>query len=301
MKINKHRRLSKIIQVLERWAPIESSEVAQHLADIFGVDENEIKRNVVNDLKFLRDEGELIPLYFDKHGRLLGELIEPEDTFYRVKWQLKGQEAQSISGAQELIKFESYIEADEALRDKVSIRQGLDKALSEGSQDFHTLYFEINHEIYHLKIPRIPQRFKEIPILGLALCRSRSGYPGQIKEDFEIVKSSYPKIPFVLMSFNEPFLSSFELDAPLTLLFTQDNKVTFLNEVNKNPVEYLEIPPSQAKNLLSYLNFFRDKTQTRHWTDVKKEQGKDYQTGDAEDLNLPLLFRLKSTSGFLIK
>lgn len=301
MKINKHRRLSKIIQILERWAPIESSEVSQHLADIFGVDEGEIKRNVVNDLKFLRDEGEVTPLFFDKHGQFISREIEPDATFYRVKWQLKSLEDQWISGSQELIKFESFIEADEYLRDKVSVRQGLGPDLKQESSDFHTLYFEINHEIYHLRLPRLPQRHGDLPILGLALCRSRSSYPNGLKEDFEILNKSYPNIPFILMSFNEPFLSSFELDAPLTFLFSHDHRVTFLNEINKNPVEYLEIPFSQANNLLSYLTFFRDKTQTRHWTEVKKEQGKDYQTGDREGLTLPLLFRLKPTSGFLLK
>lgn len=301
MKINKHRRLTKIIQVLERWSPIESSEVAQHLANIFAVDEQEIKRNVINDLKFLRDEGEVTSLYYDKHGHLISKEVEPDDVFYRVKWQLKGQEEEQVSGALETARFDTYIEADPSLINQVQIRQGLGSSLSSPSEDNFTLYFEINHEIYHLSLPKRPMALGGTPSLGLALCRSKPQYPKTMKADFEILKSSYPEVPFVLISFNEPFISSFETEAPLTLLFTGTNKVTFLNESNKNPVETLEVPSGQAQNLLQYLNFFRDKTQTKHWTDIKKEEGRDYRTGNMIDSTLPILFRLKSTSGFLLK
>ncbi len=301
MKINKHRRLTKIIQVLERWAPMEGAEVAQHLAHIFNVDESEIKRNVINDLKFLRDEGELSTLYFNKHGDLISQDLEPEDSFYRVKWQLREHKDQLISGAQELLGFDTHVIADESLKDQMSIRAGVGLALAQEGEHLHGLYFECNHEIYHLSVPKRPQRPGGLPTLGLAICRTKAQYPKDMAKDFETLKNSYPDVPFIMISFNEPFLSSFELEAPLVLLFNHNDTVTFFNELNKNPVETLEIPSSQANNLLSYLSFFRDRTQTRHWTELKKEQGKDYQKGNLKDLELPIVFRLKTNTGFLLK
>lgn len=297
MKVNKHRRLNKILQTLERWAPLEASEVSQHLAIIFSVDENEIKRNVINDLKFLRDEGELVALYYDKHGMLISHDIEPADSFYRIKWQLRSSIENLISGSNEVKKYQAFLQTTAGIEDRIKIRAGIAKETLVN----HFLYFELNNELYHLSIPKEAFLNEMTPCFILGLTRTKNSYPQKLSSDFELLEKAYPKTSCLLMSFNDPFISSFDTEAPITLIFHLNESITFLNELNKNSVETLEIPKGQAANLLSYLSFFKDKTQTQHWTDLKREQGQDFITGDFQQIRAPFLFRIKETSGFIIQ
>ncbi len=297
MKINKHRRLNKILQILERWAPLEASEVSQHLAQIFSVEESEIKRNVTNDLKFLRDEGELIALYYDKYGHLISHDIEPEDSFYRIKWQLRSSLENLISGANEVKKYQVYLKTTSGIEDSINIRSGLGKDPLVN----HYIYFELNNELYHLSFPKNPFRDQLVPYFIFALTRTKSSYPQNLELDFDLLEKAYPKVPALLMSFSDPFISSFDTEAPIILIFHENQSITFLNEHNKNAVETLEIPEGQAMNLLSYLSYFKDKTQTQHWTELKREEGRDFVTGNNKAIKAPFLFRVKETSGFIVQ
>lgn len=297
MKVNKHRRLGKIIQTLERWAPLESSEVSHNLANLFGVDEQEIKRNVVNDLKFLRDEGELIALYYDKFGKLLSKEIEPEDgQFYRLKWQLRSQDGQSISGGQELAQYSSYIVASEDIQQKIIIRQGT----GTNQDDWNYFYFDLNNDLYHLAIPKVVFAKSTQVEFALALCRTQGSYPKNIENDFVDFCSKYPNVPCILMSLKEPFLSSYDQEPPVIIEFLKDGSLNISGDANKNSLQFLELPQGKAEDLLKYLSLFRDKTQTTHWSDLKKEDGLEFSEGKGFGLKAPLLLRLKESTGFLI-
>lgn len=298
MKINKHRRLGKIIQILERWAPLETSEVSQSLAHIFDISEAEIKRNVSNDLKFLRDEGELIPLYFNKFGELISREIEPEDgSFYRIKWQLRNQDGQHISGAHELNRYSSFIMASEDLQSKVYIRQGLGKS----PQDWHFLYFDLNNELYHLAIPRSAVSSSDDTVeYAIGLCRSQSQYPENLKRDFTSFANSAPGKSHILISLKDPFISSMDAQAPIVIELMNNGAFNVSGTANKNSLEFIELPNSKAEDLLRYLSLFKDQTQTTHWTDMKEADGLNYREGSGKNLMAPLLLRIKESSGFLI-
>lgn len=297
MKINKHRRLTKIMQTLERWAPMETSEVTQHLSEIFGVPDSELKRNVLNDLKFLRDEGELTSLYFDKFGKLVSQEIEPEDLqYYRIKWDLKNDDISSVSGYKEIRNFQSHIMVSEPFKDSIKVRKGL----GSNPQEFHYFYFELNHEIYHINLPKSPITQKDEPYLILSLTRTSSQYPETLKSDFKKLEALYPSIPLCLLSFNNPFISSIEDEAPITLFLQTNGLISIQSQKNKNLVEYLEIPEGKAKAMLKYLTFFKDKTQTQHWTKIQEKELEGFLTGDNENLKKPILLRVKENSGFIL-
>lgn len=297
MKINKHRRLTKIIQVLERWAPLESTEVSTHLANLFGVSEDDIKRNVVNDLKFLRDEGELCALYYDKYGNLISEDLEPDDiSFYRMKWQLREQIDNRISGSLEINKYQSFITTDSKLESTMRIRQGIGKE----NEIYHYFYFELNHELYHLNIPKAAFKESNEPYFCLGLTRTSGSYPKELKEDFELFQKTHPGLSCALLSYNDPFISGFDFTAPITIVFHLNGRIALLNKENKNTVETLPLPQGEVSNLLSNLTYFRDSTQTQHWTEIKKEEENTFLEGDLFDLKPPFLFRLKKTSGFIL-
>lgn len=297
-KINKHRRLGKILQTLERWAPLETSEVSQNLANIFAVEESEIRRNVVNDLKFLRDEGELIPLYYNKFGELISKEIEPEDgTFYRVKWQLRSQEGQTISGSHELSQYGSFINASKEIREKLSIRQGM----GNNPCDWYYFYFDLNNELYHLAIPKDVISSSNETKVVIGLCRSQPTYPNDLERDFNFLSIKYPHASCILISFKEPFLSSADGHIPITIEFSCSGKIHLNGQENKNPLFFMELPEGKAKNLLTYLSLFRDKTQTTHWTEIKKEEDMQYRENSGRDLCSPLLLKLKENVGFLVQ
>ena len=297
MKVNKHRRLGKIIQTLERWAPLEVSEISQNLAISFGVEESDIKRNVNNDLKFLRDEGEVTALYFNKFGKLVSREIEPEDeSFYRIKWQLREQGVTNISGAHELNRYSGHIQATPELEQKLKIRKGLGK----NAEDWNYFYFDLNNELHHLAIPKQPLGSSQKVSLALGLCRTKSTYPKEYGRDFIFFSANYLTIPHVLISFKDPFISSMDSEAPIAVEFLENGRFNIKDNSNKNPLQFLEVPQGKAKNLLTYLSLFRDQTQTTHWTDLKREEGLVYKGGSGIHLNGPILLRLKETTGYLI-
>lgn len=296
-KINKHRRLTKIVQVLERWAPLDSGEITQHLCQIFDTDETELKRNVSNDLKFLREEDEIIPLYFNKLGKLISIDLEPEsETYYRIKWQLKDSTTQMISGANLLSQFQCHIHCSEVIENEVRLKEGIGKS----PENFVYFYFDLNHELYHFQLPRAPHSDlldKDDPYLVISMARSNSN-PDFREKEFSVLQAQYPTLPCLLLYFNDPFLSSFEGEPPLTLIFKKGGAIEFLNEGNKNSVESLEIPQSKASDLLNYLQFFKNKTQTQHWTDLKEEE--KFLIGNQRSLSSPFIFRIKETTGFVV-
>ncbi|MCR9206313.1 MAG: hypothetical protein NXH75_17155 [Halobacteriovoraceae bacterium] len=297
VKINKHRRLTKIVQVLERWAPLDSAEVTQHLCQIFDADEGDLKRNVGNDLKFLREEGEIIPLYFNKLGKLISVDLEPEgEAFYRIKWQLKESATQMISGANLLSQFQCFIECSDHLENDVRLKQGIGKS----PQDFIYFYFDLNHELYHFQLPRAPHselQDKGESYLAISIARTTSQKENRQK-DFQALQNLYPDLPCLLLYFNDPFLSSFESQPPITLLFKKGGDLELINEANKNEVESLEIPQSKASDLLSYLQVFRNQTQTQHWTELKAEES--FRVGSQRSIASPFIFRIKETTGFVV-
>ncbi|CAM9899639.1 unnamed protein product [Chrysoparadoxa australica] len=297
LKINKHRRLTKIVQVLERWAPLDTNEITTHLSNIFGVEESELKRNVGNDLKFLREESEIIPLYFNKLGKLVSVDIEPDgEIFYRIKWQLRESSTEMISGAHLLSQFQCYINCSEDLESEVKLKQGLGKS----PEDFIYFYFDLNHELYHFQFPRAPHSDlsdKDQAYFALAICRSNESEEKRA-QDFLRLKKDYPDISLALLSFQDPFLSAYDEEIPILLLFRKGGTISFLADANKNTVESIEIQNEVASNLLNYLQFFRNRTQTQHWTEIKSDNG--FNVGSREDLHPPFLFRIKETTGFVV-
>lgn len=287
------------MQVLEHWAPLDTSEVTSHLSKLFSVPESDLKRNVGNDLKFLREEGEIIPLYFDKLGKLISLDIEPEnENFYRIKWQLKESLTQMISGANLLQQLQGFVHAPEGLQGELKIRQGV----GDNPQDFIYLYFELNYELYYLQIPRAPKTPSfmktQTPYLELHLARSKDREKERIA-DFKKISKRNPDCASILFTINDPFLSSFEEEAPIRIIFHKEGNFNFYCSENKNPVEGLILPEGKAADLLSYLQFFKNKTQTQHWTDLKREE--DYIVGNQEEIQGPFIFRIKETTGFLIQ
>lgn len=296
MRVNKHRRLSKIVQVLERWAPLETSEVTAHLSLIFDIPENDLKRNVLNDLKFLRDEGELIALYYNKFGKLESIDLEPEDgSYYKIKWQFAQTQEQLISGASELAQFQTHIQATPGFEDLIKVRKGI----GQNSLEFFYFYFEVNHELYHLTIPKAPGAPKDTPYFHLAISRTSSQYPQSMAQDFKKIQTQ--DIPLIFLSFNNPFISSFDAISPLKLTFRLNGSVSFESSQNKNTIQFREIQAEKLKGLLESLTFFKDQTQTQHWTQISKKEENDYLTGDKDNLKAPVIFKIKDTAGFILQ
>lgn len=294
MKITKHRRLSKIMQVLDRWGPIDTSEVTQHVAQIFGVSESEIKRNVQNDLKFLRDEGDAIPYYYDKLGNFLGENAPPEDgTFYKVQWQTSDKKDLRISGLGELRRFKGDLKSSPSFEKNISLRTGKGTPTA-GVKYF---YFDLNHELFHiaLKFDYFDQTKEDLLHIGIG----RSPSDKVTEKLFEPLKAL--AAPSLLLSLKDPFLSSLEEGElpPFLLTIHKDQSVSLKSHQNKNPIHSLEVDHDQVQKTLSELTFFKDKTKTQHWTDLNT-QDQEFVAGERSFLRTPLLFKIKSYSGFIL-
>ncbi len=294
MKVTKHRRLSKIMQVLDRWGPIDTSEVTQHLAKIFDVEEAEIKRNVQNDLKFLRDEGDAIPYYYDKLGNFLGENAPPEDgTFFKVQWQSAEKKDLRISGLGELRRFKGDLQCSEAFEKNVSIRYG--KGVPTPGIKY--LYFDLNHELFHiaLKFDYFDQTKEDLLHIGLG--RSSTD---RITEKLYAPMNTLAA-PSILLSLKDPFLSSLEDGElpPFLITIHKDQSISLKSHQNKNPLHSLEVNDEQVQKTLSELTFFKDKTKTQHWTELNTEN-ENFILGDRSFLKSPLLIKIKSYSGFIL-
>jgi len=294
MKVTKHRRLSKIMQVLDRWGPIDTSEVTQHLSKIFGVAESEIKRNVQNDLKFLRDEGDAIPYYFDKLGNFLGESAPPEDgTFFKVQWQSAEKKDLKISGLGELRRFKGDLVCSSAFEKNISIRYGKGTP-TPGIKYF---YFDLNHELFHiaLKFDYFDQTKEDLLHIGLG----RSSTDKVTEKLYSPMKEL--AAPSILLSLKDPFLSSLEEGElpPFLITIHKDQSVTLKSHQNKNPLQSSEVDEEHVQKTLSELTFFKDKTKTQHWTDINTDDDSFIQ-GDRSFLKTPLLIKIKSYSGFIL-
>jgi len=294
MKVTKHRRLSKIMQILDRWGPIDTSEVTQHLAIMFGVKENEIKRNVQNDLKFLRDEGDAIPYYYDKHGNYLGENGPPEDgTFFRIQWQAAEKKNLKISGLGELRNYKGDLFCSAPFDKKISIRQG--KGTSIPGVKY--LYFDLNHELFHIAMTFDYFDQSKDNLLHIGIGRSPSD---------RITEKQYMALkglaaPSLLLSLKDPFLSSLEDGElpPFLITLHKDQSVSLKSYQNKNPMQSLEVNEKELEQTLSQLTFFKDKTKTQHWTDLSTSEQAFIQ-GERSYLQTPLLIKIKSYSGFIL-
>ncbi len=294
MKITKHRRLSKIMQILDRWGPIDTSEVTQHLAMIFGVDESEIKRNVQNDLKFLRDEGDAIPYYYDKLGNFLGENNPPEDgSFFKVQWQSAEKKDLKVSGLGELRNYKGDLLCSESFDKNISIRQG--KGVSTPGVKY--FYFDLNHELFHiaLKFDYFDQSKDDLLHIGIGRSSTDRITPKQYAPMKDLAA------PGLLISLKDPFLSTLEEGElpPFLLTIHKDQSVSLKSHQNKNPLQSLEVDEQQVQKTLSELTFFKDKTKTQHWTDLNTEE-ENFIEGERSFLQTPLLIKIKSYSGFIL-
>lgn len=294
MKITKHRRLSKIMQILDRWGPIETSEVTQHLAKIFGVEEHDIKRNVQNDLKFLRDEGDAIPYYYDKLGNYLGENGQPEDgIFFRVQWQSAEKKDLKISGLGELRTYKGDLFCSDPFDKNISIRHG--KGVSIPGVKY--LYFDLNHELFHVAMKFDYFNQSKDDLLHIGIGRSPSD---RITEKHYMALKGLAE-PGLLLSLKDPFLSSFEdgVLPPLQITLHKDQSVSLKSHQNKNPIQSLEVNQTQLDKMLTELTFFKDKTKTQHWTDLNTTD-QTFIQGERSYLQTPLLIKIKSYSGFIL-
>ena len=294
IKITKHRRLSKIMQILDRWGPIETTEVCSHVAKAFGVNESDIKRNVQNDLKFLRDEGDAYPSYFDKFGNLVAEFDPPaEGVFFKTSWQSTEKKDLKISGLGELRRFKGDLMCSPSFEKNIQIRQGR----GADNPGIKLLYFELNHELFHLALSFDFFDNTKDDLLHIGLGRSSKE---RINEK-QFSPMDQFSAPSCLLSLKDPYLSSFEEGElpPFIITVHKDQTISVKCHQNKNPIKSKEISKEEAEDTLTELTFFKDKTKTQHWTDIKVED-KDFLSGEQSYLNSPLLLKVKDYSGFIL-
>ncbi len=282
------------MQILDRWGPIDTSEVTQHLATIFSVEESEIKRNVQNDLKFLRDEGDAIPYYYDKLGNYLGENSPPEDgTFFKVQWQSAEKKDLKVSGLGELRSYKGDLICSDSFDKNISIRQGKGTA-TPGVKYF---YFDLNHELFHiaLKFEYFDQSKDDLLHIGIGRSQSDKLSPKQYAPMKDLAA------PSLLLSLNDPFLSSLEDGElpPVLITIHKDQTVSLKSHQNKNPLQSLEVDEQHVQKTLTELTFFKDKTKTQHWTDINSAD-ENFIQGERSYVQTPLLIKIKSYSGFIL-
>lgn len=282
------------MQILDRWGPIETSEVTQHLSIIFGVEESEIKRNVQNDLKFLRDEGDAIPYYYDKLGNYLGENTPPEDgTFFRVQWQSAEKKELKISGLGELRNYKADLYCSEPFDKNITIRHGKGTPIP----GVKYLYFDLNHELFHIAMKFDYFDQSKDDLLHIGIGRS----PSDRITDRQYTALKTLAAPSLLLSLKDPFLSSLEDGElpPFLITIHKDQSVSLKSHQNKNPMHSLEVNQQQLEKTLTELTFFKDKTKTQHWTDLSTSE-EPFIQGERSYLQTPLLIKIKSYSGFIL-
>jgi hypothetical protein len=282
------------MQILDRWGPIDTSEVTQHLAQIFGVEESEIKRNVQNDLKFLRDEGDATPLYYDKLGNFLGENAPPEDgSYFKVQWQSSEKKDLKISGLGELRRFKGDLICSPSYEKNLSIRYGKGPP-TPGIKYF---YFDLNHELFHIALQFDYFDQSKDDLLHIGLGRSSS----DSISDKLYAPMKELDAPSILLSLKDPFLSTLEEGElpPFLITIHKDQSVSLKSHQNKNPLHSLEVTEEQVHKTLSELTFFKDKTKTQHWTDLNTNDDL-FIEGARNFLQGPVLIKIKSYSGFIL-
>jgi len=289
MKVSKHRRLSKIIEVLERWAPLETSEICQHLAIAFSVQETDLRRNVLNDLKFLLDEGELSALYLDKHENIVSRDLPPDEgSFYKIKWLPSNWNELPISGIKVLKDLRGDFYSSPSLLKSCDLKVGY----KEEGLDFFKVSFELNHELHSLRfnVGAKSDRARSFLKLGLGrgyFCAHDRGQQDQEK--------------LALLSLNDPFLSAFEKDsgAPIEIEYFENRTVTIRSR-NKNDIYIEPLSPEQLSELIKQFTFLAHKTKTQHWTELTKKKEKLSPLKQAETFTLPLLMKTKEGSGIIL-
>jgi hypothetical protein len=294
-KITKHRRLNKIVSVVDRWGPINSTEIVKKLSAVYGVPEKELKRNVQNDLKFLRDEGELVQNYYDKFGKFIGDeavIDEDDQRFKTIKWQTIDNRLNLIPGLSELKKYHADLITLPESQDILSVKSGK-KIVDFGLFAF---YFELNHELYHLEINL--STFSNSPDSLFQLIIVRAGDYGS-----ELIKSLQQEpLPSAILVLNDPYLSAITMKplGPLSLSFHKSGIIHIADYGTKNPITHCNIEAHERDELLSRLTFHKNQTKTQHWSELKHGNEKKYQEGSASSIQLPCLIRVRNYTGFIV-
>lgn len=294
-KITKHRRLSKILSIVERWGPISSAEIIQKLSALYSVAEKELRRNVQNDLKFLRDEGELVQNYYDKFGKFIGdevEIDEDDQSYKTIKWQTIENRLNLIPGLTELKKYHADLITLPDNQDILSIKSGKKRI------DFaiFAFYFELNHELYHLEIDL--STFPNSPDSLFQLILVRSGRYGS--DLLKILKQE--PLPSAILVLNDPYLSALTNKplGPLKISLHKSGKVHITDFGTKNPITHCTLEPHERDELLSRLTFHKNQTKTQHWSELKQSEEKKYNEGSANNISTPCLIRVRNYSGFIL-
>lgn len=289
MKVSKHRRLSKIIEVLERWAPLETSEICQHLAIAFSVQETDLRRNVLNDLKFLLDEGELSAFYLDKHENVVSRDLPPDEgNFYKIKWLPSNWNELPISGIKVLKDLKGDFYASPSLIKSSDLKAGY----KEEGQDFFKVSFELNHELHSLRFNVGAKSDRARSFLKLAIGR------GDLFAK-DIRQAEDDKQAF--LSLNDPFLSAFEKNSvpPIEIEYFENRTVTIRTQ-NKNDIFIEKLSAEQLSELIKQFTFLAHKTKTQHWTELTKKKESLIPLKQAETFHLPLLIKTKEGSGLIL-
>jgi len=294
-KITKHRRLNKIVSIVDRWGPVSPSDIVQKLSAAYGVPEKELKRNVQNDLKFLRDEGELVQNYYDKFGKYIGDdttVDETDQTYKTTKWQTIDNRLNLIPGLSELKKYQANLYTLPESQDILSIKSGK-KRVDFGLFGF---YFELNHELYHLEIDL--STFPNTPESLFKLIIVRNGdYSNDV---MKLLKSE--ESPCALLALNDPYLSALTHKplGPLTLSLHKSGNFHIKDYGTKNPISHCSLEAHEKDELLSRLTFHKNQTKTQHWSELKGAQEKVYEVGSQDNVKSPCLIRVRSYSGFIL-
>jgi len=282
------------MQTLHRWGPLDLAELNSRLEVSFNAEPDSLKRNIQNDLKFLRDEGELVTYYYDKFGDFISMDLPPTgDAFYRMKWQTRENESYQISGLKELELFKGSLFLNPQAVPILEVRQGI------GAQapDKRLVYFELNHELYHLCIscPAKTSEKRKFLELGIGRTGSSSFKDHQWSTEIETAQ--------VLLTLQDPYLSAIEAveKPPIALSFFSDGAIDLTHNTNKNLPKSTEITEKQKQAILSDLTFFRDQTKTKHWTDTKALAADDgLKEGSRKNLMGPFILKIQDRSGFIV-
>ncbi len=283
------------MQTLHRWGPLDISELNLRLEKAFSAPADSLKRNIQNDLKFLRDEDELVTYYYDKFGNFLSTDFPPdEDSFYRMKWQTRENESYKISGLKELELFKGSLIFNDPATPMLEIRQGVAKH-TPGTNFF---YFELNHDLYHLRIERPAQDNQKTKFFELGIGRIGT-------DNFADYKWSEAEGQAkALLTLQDPFLSVVDdpQKPPLSIYFYSDGTFDLLDHSNRNSPQSVEMSTEQMHKILTDLTFFKDQTKTKHWTDSQmiEEEEQGSQVGARENLKAPFLIKIQNRSGFIL-
>lgn len=286
--------MTKIMQTLHRWGPLDLSEINHRLERAFDASSDSLKRNIQNDLKFLRDEGEIVTYYYDKFGNFISSELPPTgDSFYRIKWQTRENEHYQLSGLKELEQFKGSLLFNEEALTRIEIRQGIAKT----DPAKRILYFELNHEMYHLSIqaPARDDQRKLFFEVGIGRLGNDTFAQYQWPDD--------QNTPKAVLTLQDPFLSTLDnpMAPPISLRFYTNGTIDLLDHSNKNKPQSAEISQTHLQKILTDLTFFRDQTKTKHWTDTQNSR-EEFETfeGSRQALKAPLVIRVQERSGFIL-